>query len=132
MYNLGVFTSFNNDTVVQLSDKASSCFCINALISIGCVNAFVGLQSHETKLSLFGKWKKDLKVQFKVLFVEVLCDMILQSTLKFHCTACHETIFIMAKMNCQFRNLHSFYLIGSIKYFFEISYFLSYFSVNGV
>ena len=50
-----------NDTVVQLSIKQALVFASILSVSIGCVNAFVELQSHETKTSLFGKWKKDLK-----------------------------------------------------------------------
>ena len=58
---LGVLPVSINDTVVQLSIKQALVFASILSVSIGCVNAFVELQSHETKTSLFGKWKKDLK-----------------------------------------------------------------------
>ena len=50
-----------NDTILNISLKQALVFASMLSVSIGCVNAFVELQSHETKLVLFGKWKKDLK-----------------------------------------------------------------------
>ena len=40
-----------NDTILNISLKQALVFDINALpVGIGCVNSFVELQSHETKL----------------------------------------------------------------------------------
>ena len=47
---LGVLPVSINDTVVQLSIKQALVFASMLSVSIGCVNAFVELQSHETKL----------------------------------------------------------------------------------
>ena len=50
-----------NGRIVELSLKQALVFASMLSVGIGCVNAFVELQSHENKTGLFGKWKKDLK-----------------------------------------------------------------------
>ena len=97
---LGVLPVSINDTVVQLSIKQALVFASMLSVGIGCVNAFVELQSHETKLVYLVSGKRILS-SIRILFVE-LCDVVLSL------------------------ELFSFYLIGSIQYFL-ISYFLSYF-----
>ena len=78
---LGVLPVSINDTVVQLSIKQALVFASMLSVSIGCVNAFVELQSHETKLVYLVSGKRILS-SIRILFVE-LCDVVLQSTLYF-------------------------------------------------
>ena len=77
----GVLPVSINDTVVQLSIKQALVFASMLSVSIGCVNAFVELQSHETKLVYLVSGKRILS-SIRILFVE-LCDVVLQSTLYF-------------------------------------------------
>ena len=110
-----------NDTVVQLSIKQALVFASMLSVSIGCVNAFVELQSHETKLVYLVSGKRILS-SIRILFVE-LCDVVLQSTLYFIVLLIWFHFFSSENVSLE---LFSFYLIGSIQYFL-ISYFLSYF-----
>ena len=91
-------------------------------VSIGCVNAFVELQAHETKLVYLVSGKRILS-SIRILFVE-LCDVLIQSTLYFIVLLVWFHFF--SSENGVSLELFSFYLIGSIQYFL-ISYFLSYF-----
>ena len=109
-----------NDTVVQLSIKQALVFASMLSVSIGCVNAFVELQSHETKLVYLVSGKRLLS-SISILFVELL-DVLLQSIsnfillfIWFHSISDDKSISLA---------VFSFYLIGSIQYFL-ISYFLS-------
>ena len=111
-----------NDTVVQLSIKQALVFASMLSVSIGCVNAFVELQSHETKLVYLVSGKRILS-SIRILFVE-LCDVVLQSTLYFIVLLIWFHFF--SSENGVSLEIFSFYLIGSIQYFL-ISYFLSYF-----
>ena len=77
----GVLPVSINDTVVQLSIKQALVFASMLSVSIGCVNAFVELQSHETKLVYLVSGKRILS-SIRILFVE-LCDVVLQSTFYF-------------------------------------------------
>lgn len=118
----GVFPVSINDTVVQLSIKQALIFASMLSVSIGCVNAFVELQSHETKLVYLVSGKRILS-SMSILFVE-LCDVVLQSTLYFIVLLIWFHFF--SSENGVSLEIFSFYLIGSIQYFL-ISYFLSYF-----
>ena len=86
------------------------------------VNAFVDLQSHETKLVYLVSGKRTLS-SMSILFVE-LCDVVLQSTLYF--IVLHIWFHFLSSENVVSLAVFSFYLIGSIQYFL-VSYFLSYF-----
>ena len=119
---LGVLPVSINDTVVQLSIKQALVFASMLSVSIGCVNAFVELQSHETKLVYLVSGKRILS-SIRILFVE-LCDVVLQSTLYF--IVLHIWFHFLSRENGVSFAVFSFYLIGSILYFL-ISYFLSYF-----
>ena len=119
---LGVLPVSINDTVVQLSIKQALVFASMLSVSIGCVNAFVELQSHETKLVYLVSGKKVLS-SISILFVE-LFDVLLQSTLYF--IVLHIWFHFLSSENGVGLEIFSFYLIGSIQYFL-ISYFLSYF-----
>ena len=117
---LGVLPVAINDTVVQLSIKQALVFASMLSVSIGCVNAFVELQSHETKLVYLVSGKRLLS-SISILFVELL-DVLLQSIsnfillfIWFHSISDDKSISLA---------VFSFYLIGSIQYFL-ISYFLS-------
>ena len=118
----GVLPVAINDTVVQLSIKQALVFASMLSVSIGCVNAFVELQSHETKLVYLVSGKKVLS-SISILFVE-LFDVLLQSTLYF--IVLHIWFHFLSSENGVGLEIFSFYLIGSIQYFL-ISYFLSYF-----
>ena len=116
----GVLPVSINDTVVQLSIKQALVFASMLSVSIGCVNAFVELQSHETKLVYLVSGKRLLS-SISILFVELL-DVLLQSIsnfillfIWFHSISDDKSISLA---------VFSFYLIGSIQYFL-ISYFLS-------
>ena len=119
---LGVLPVSINDTVVQLSIKQALVFSSMLSVSIGCVNAFVELQSHETKLVYLVSGKRILS-SILILFVE-LCDVVLQSTLYF--IVLLIWFHFLSSENGVSLEIFSFYLIGSIQYFL-ISYFLSYF-----
>ena len=118
----GVLPVSINDTVVQLSIKQALVFASMLSVSIGCVNVFVELQSHETKLVYLVSGKKVLS-SISILFVE-LFDVLLQSTLYF--IVLHIWFHFLSSENGVGLEIFSFYLIGSIQYFL-ISYFLSYF-----
>ena len=116
----GVLPVSINDTVLQLSIKQALVFASMLSVSIGCVNAFVELQSHETKLVYLVSGKRLLS-SISILFVELL-DVLLQSIsnfillfIWFHSISDDKSISLA---------VFSFYLIGSIQYFL-ISYFLS-------
>mgnify|MGYP000963000611 CR=1 FL=1 len=111
-----------NDTILNISLKQALVFASMLSVSIGCVNAFVELQSHETKLVYLVSGKRILS-SIRILFVE-LCDVVLQSTLYFIVLLVWFHFF--SSENGVSLELFSFYLIGSIQYFL-ISYFLSYF-----
>lgn len=111
-----------NGRIVELSLKQALAFASMFSVAIGCVNAFVDLQSHETKLVYLVSGKRVLS-SMSILFVE-LFDVLLQSTLYyillfiwFHSISDDKGISL---------SVFGFYLIGSIQYFL-ISYFLSYF-----
>lgn len=111
-----------NGTVLNLSLKQALVFASMLSVGTGCVNAFVELQSHETKLVYLVSGKRLLS-SISILFVELL-DVLLQSTLYyillfiwFHSISDDKGISL---------SVFGFYLIGSIQYFL-ISYFLSYF-----
>ena len=70
-----------NGRIVELSLKQALVFASMLSVGIGCVNAFVELQSHETKLVYLVSGKRLLS-SISILFVE-LCDVVLQSTLYF-------------------------------------------------
>ena len=109
-----------NDTVLNISLKQALVFASMLSVGIGCVNAFVELQSHETKLVYLVSGKRLLS-SISILFVELL-DVLLQSIsnfillfIWFHSISDDKSISLA---------VFSFYLIGSIQYFL-ISYFLS-------
>ena len=111
-----------NGTIVELSLKQALVFASMLSVGIGSVNAFVELQSHETKLVYLVSGKRILS-SIRILFVE-LCDVVLQSTLYFIVLLIWFHFF--SSENGVSLEIISFYLIGSIQYFL-ISYFLSYF-----
>ena len=111
-----------NDTILNISLKQALVFASILSVGIGCVNSFVELQSHETKLVYLVSGKRILS-SIRILFVE-LCDVVLQSTLYFIVLLVWFHFF--SSENGVSLELFSFYLIGSIQYFL-ISYFLSYF-----
>ena len=111
-----------NDTILNISLKQALVFASILSVGIGCVNAFVDLQSHETKLVYLVSGKRTLS-SMSILFVE-LCDVVLQSTLYF--IVLHIWFHFLSSENGVGLAIFSFYLIGSIQYFL-ISYFLSYF-----
>ena len=111
-----------NGRIVELSLKQALVFASMFSAAIGCVNAFVDLQSHETKLVYLVSGKRILS-SMNILFVE-LFDVVLQSTLYF--IVLHIWFHFLSIENSVGLEIFSFYLIGSIQYFL-ISYFLSYF-----
>ena len=111
-----------NGTIVELSLKQALVFASMLSVGIGSINAFVELQSHETKLVYLVSGKRILS-SIRILFVE-LCDVVLQSTLNFIVLLIWFHFF--SSENGVSLEIFSFYLIGSIQYF-VISYFLSYF-----
>ena len=111
-----------NGTILNLSLKQALVFASMLSVAIGCVNAFVDLQSHESKLVYLVSGKRILS-SIKILFVE-LFDVLLQSTLYF--IVLHIWFHFLSSENGVGLEIFSFYLIGSIQYFL-ISYFLSYF-----
>ena len=111
-----------NDTILNISLKQALVFASMLSVGIGCVNAFVDLQSHETKLVYLVSGKRTLS-SMSILFVE-LCDVVLQSTLYF--IVLHIWFHFLSSGNDVSLAVFSFYLIGSIQYFL-VSYFLSYF-----
>ena len=111
-----------NGRIVELSLKQALAFASMFSVAIGCVNAFVDLQSHETKLVYLVSGKRTLS-SMSILFVE-LCDVVLQSTL--YCIVLHIWFHFLSSENVVSLAVFSFYLIGSIQYFL-VSYFLSYF-----
>ena len=111
-----------NGRIVELSLKQALVFASMLSVGIGCVNSFVELQSHETKLVYLVSGKKVLS-SISILFVE-LFDVLLQSTLYF--IVLHIWFHFLSSENGVGLEIFSFYLIGSIQYFL-ISYFLSYF-----
>ena len=119
---LGVLPVAINGAIVELSLKQALVFASMLSVGIGCVNAFVELQSHETKLVYLVSGKRILS-SIRILFIE-LFDVVLQSTLYF------IVLFIwfhfFSSENGVSLEIFSFYLIGSIQYFL-IAYFLSYF-----
>ena len=111
-----------NGTIVELSLKQALVFASMLSVGIGSVNAFVELQSHETKLVYLVSGKRILS-SIRILFVE-LCDVLVQSTLNFIVLLIWFHFF--SSENGVSLEIFSFYLIGSIQYFL-VSYFLSYF-----
>ena len=111
-----------NDTILNISLKQALVFASMLSVGIGCVNSFVELQSHETKLVYLVSGKRIFS-SIRILFVE-LCDVVLQSTLYFIVLLIWFHFF--SSENGVSLEIFSFYLIGSIQYFL-ISYFLSYF-----
>ena len=111
-----------NDTILNISLKQALVFASMLSVGIGCVNAFVDLQSHETKLVYLVSGKRTLS-SMSILFVE-LCDVVLQSTLYF--IVLNIWFHFLSSENGVGLAIFSFYLIGSIQYFL-VSYFLSYF-----
>lgn len=111
-----------NGTILNLSLKQALVFTSMLSVAIGCVNAFVDLQSHESKLVYLVSGKRILS-SLSILFVE-LFDVLLQSTLYF--IVLHIWFHFLSSENGVGLEIFSFYLIGSIQYFL-ISYFLSYF-----
>ena len=111
-----------NGTILNLSLKQALVFTSMLSVAIGCVNTFVDLQSHETKLVYLVSGKRTLS-SMSILFVE-LCDVVLQSTLYF--IVLHIWFHFLSSENGVSLAVFSFYLIGSIQYFL-VSYFLSYF-----
>ena len=114
-----------NGTILNLSLKQALVFASMLSVGIGCVNSFVELQSHETKLVYLVSGKKVLS-SISILFVE-LFDVLLQSTLYF--IVLHIWFHFLSSENGVGLAIFSFYLIGSIQYFL-VSYFLSYFFKN--
>ena len=111
-----------NGTIIELSLKQALVFVSMFSVSIGCVNAFIELQSHETKLVYLVSGKRILS-SISILFVELL-DVLLQSIsnyillfIWFHSISGDKSIGLA---------VFCFFLFGSIQYFL-ISYFLSYF-----
>ena len=111
-----------NDTILNISLKQALVFASMLSVGIGCVNAFVDLQSHEKKLVYLVSGKRTLS-SMSILFVE-LCDVVLQSTLYF--IVLNIWFHFLSSENGVGLAIFSFYLIGSIQYFL-VSYFLSYF-----
>ncbi|MFS9142740.1 hypothetical protein [Streptococcus infantis] len=111
-----------NGRIVELSLKQALIFTSMLSVSIGCVNAFVDLQSHETKLVYLVSGKRILS-SIRILFVE-LFDVLLQLILYF--IVLHIWFHFLSSENGVGLEIFSFYLIGSIQYFL-VSYFLSYF-----
>ena len=119
---LGVLPVGINGTIVELSLKQALVFASMLSVGIGCVNAFVELQSHETKLVYLVSGKRILS-SIRILFIE-LFDVLLQSTLYYIVLLIWFHFF--RSENGVSLEIFSFFLIGSIQYFL-ISYFLSYF-----
>ena len=111
-----------NGTIVELSLKQALVFVSMLSVSIGCVNAFVELQSHETKLVYLVSGNRILS-SIRILFIE-LFDVLLQSTIYYIVLLIWFHFF--RSENGVSLEIFSFFLIGSIQYFL-ISYFLSYF-----
>ena len=111
-----------NDTILNISLKQALVFASMLSVGIGCVNSFVELQSHETKLVYLVSGKRVLS-SISILFVE-LFDVLLQSTL--YSIVLHIWFHFLSSENGVGLAIFSFYLIGSIQYFL-VSYFLSYF-----
>ena len=82
-----------NGAIVELSLKQALVFASMLSVGIGCVNAFVELQSHETKLVYLVSGKRILS-SIRILFIE-LFDVLLQSTLLY---CLYGFIFLVAKM----------------------------------
>ena len=118
---LGVLPVAINGTIVELSLEQALVFASMFSIGIGCVNAFVELQSHETKLVYLVSGKRILS-SIRILFIE-LFDVLLQSTLNYIVLLIWFHFY--RSENGVSLEIFSFYLIGSIQYFL-ISYFLSY------
>ena len=119
---LGVLPIEINGTIVEISLKQALVFASMLSVSIGCVNAFVELQSHETKLVYLVSGKRIFS-SIRILFIE-LFDVLLQSTLYYLVLLIWFHFF--RSENGVSLEIFSFFLIGSIQYFL-ISYFLSYF-----
>ena len=119
---LGVLPVGINGTIVELSLKQALVFASMLSVGIGCVNAFVELQSHETKLVYLVSGKRILS-SIRILFIE-LFDVLLQSTLNYIVLLIWFHFF--SSLNGVSLEIFFFFLIGSIQYFL-ISYFLSYF-----
>ncbi len=119
---LGVLPVSINGTIVELSLKQTLVFASMLSVGIGCVNAFVDLQSHETKLVYLVSGKRIFS-SIRILFIE-LFDVLLQSTLNYIVLLIWFHFF--RSENGVSLEIFSFFLIGSIQYFL-ISYFLSYF-----
>ena len=119
---LGVLPVGINGTIVELSLKQALVFASMLSVGIGCVNAFVELQSHETKLVYLVSGKRIFS-SIRILFIE-LFDVLLQSTLYYIVLLIWFHFF--RSENGVSLEIFSFFLIGSIQYFL-ISYFLSYF-----
>ncbi|MBC8776011.1 hypothetical protein [Streptococcus sp. IMAU 99161] len=119
---LGVLPVAINGTIVELSLKQALVFASMLSVGIGCVNAFVELQSHETKLVYLVSGKRIFS-SIRILFIE-LFDVLLQSTLYY--TVLLIWFHFFRSENGVSLEIFSFFLIGSIQYFL-ISYFLSYF-----
>ena len=111
-----------NDAILNLSLTQALVFASMLSVGIGCVNAFVELQSHETKLVYLVSGKRILS-SISILFVELL-DVLLQSTLYYIVLLIWFHFF--RSENGVSLEIFSFFLIGSIQYFL-ISYILSYF-----
>ena len=111
-----------NGTVLNLSLTQALVFASMLSVGIGCVNAFVELQSYETKLIYLVIGKRILS-SISILFIE-LFDVLLQSTLNFIVLLIWFHFF--SSKNGVSLEIFSFFLIASIQYFL-ISYILSYF-----
>ena len=111
-----------NGTVLNLSLTQALVFASMLSVGIGCVNAFVELQSYETKLIYLVSGKRILS-SISILFIE-LFDVLLQSTLNFIVLLIWFHFF--SSKNGVSLEIFSFFLIASIQYFL-ISYILSYF-----
>lgn len=109
-----------NGAIVELSLKQALVFASMLSVGIGCVNAFVELQSHETKLVYLVSGKRVLS-SIRILFIE-LFDVLLQSTLYYIVLLIWFQLY--RSENGVSLEIFSFYLFGSIQYFL-ISYFLS-------
>lgn len=119
---LGVLPVAINGTILEFSLKHALVFASILSVGIGCVNAFVELQSHETKLVYLVSGNRILS-SIRILFIE-LFDVLLQSTLYYIVLLIWFHFF--RSENGVSLEIFSFFLIGSIQYFL-ISYFLSYF-----
>lgn len=119
---LGVLPIAINGTILEFSLKHALVFASMLSVGIGCVNAFVELQSHETKLVYLVSGKRIFS-SIRILFIE-LFDVLLQSTLYYIVLLIWFHFF--RSENGVSLEIFSFFLIGSIQYFL-ISYFLSYF-----